>query len=271
MPEGDTAWLVSSRLHSALAGHIITRCELRVPAAASASLVGATVTDVAPRGKHILLQAHFPTPRTGPGTTLPSTDWTLHSHLRMDGAWHLYRAGTPWRGGPGHWIRAVVGTAEWTAVGYRLGMLDLVPTAAEATVIGHLGPDPLTAEYDADAARRNLASPPHRAIGEALLDQRNVAGFGTNFVAEACFVAGVSPLTPAADGVADRVLTVAERMIRANRGRAIRVTTGRARPGEASWVHGRRTCLRCGGVLARAQVGEPTARRALVWCPRCQC
>lgn len=270
MPEGDTAWLVSSRLHSVLAGQTITTCDLRVPSAARASLVGATIINVTPAGKHILLRAQFSTPHTGPGAAAPTADWTLHSHLRMDGAWHLYRSGSRWRGGPSHWIRAVVGTHDWTAVGYRLGMLDLLPTAGEATVVGHLGPDPLTADYDAATARSNVAAVPQRSVGEALLDQRNVAGFGTNFVAEACFVAGVSPLTPVADGVGDQVLAVAERMIAANRGRAIRVTTGRTRPGEVSWVHGRRTCLRCGGVLARAQVGEPTARRSLAWCPHCQ-
>ena len=270
MPEGDTAWLVSSRLHEALVDQTISRCDLRVPSAAQASLIGATVVGVSPRGKHILLRARFPTPRTGPGAISPTQDWTLHSHLRMDGEWHLYRDGSKWRGGPGHWIRAVVGSPTWTAVGYRLGMLDLLPTAAEDRVVGHLGPDPLGEHYDAIAARRNLITDPQRPVGEALLDQRNVAGFGTNFVSEACFVAGFSPLTPVADGVAEQVLGVAERMIRANRGRAIRVTTGRARPGEAAWVHGRRTCLRCGSVLAHAEVGMPPTQRSIAWCPRCQ-
>ena len=75
MPEGDTVYITSQRLHAALAGRPVTRFDLRIPALALADLTGATVTEVVPRGKHILMRF--------------STGQTLHSHLRMDGSWRV--------------------------------------------------------------------------------------------------------------------------------------------------------------------------------------
>ena len=75
-------------------------------------------------------------------------------------------------------------------------MLDLVPTADEGTLVGHLGPDVLGADWDPDEALRRLRAEPDRAVGEALLDQRNLAGIGTFFMAETLFLRGVTPWTP---------------------------------------------------------------------------
>jgi len=96
MPEGDTVYRVSHRLDRALRGGTVTRFDLRVPELANADLTGSVVHSVVPRGKHILMRigAH-----------------TLRSHLRMDGAWHLYRPGERWRA-PAHTARAIIGTTE---------------------------------------------------------------------------------------------------------------------------------------------------------------
>ena len=75
MPEGDTVWLAASRLHAALAGRVLTRSDFRVPALATADLVGREVLEVTPRGKHLL--------------TRFAGGLTLHTHFRMDGSWHL--------------------------------------------------------------------------------------------------------------------------------------------------------------------------------------
>src|SRR4051812_18804253 len=117
MPEGDTVWRLAQRLHEALAGRPLTRCDLRVPRLATVDLTGREVLGVVPRGKHLL--------------TRLEVGLTLHSHLRMDGAWQIYGPAERWRGGPAHQIRAILGTAEHTAVGYRLPVLDLLPTAEE--------------------------------------------------------------------------------------------------------------------------------------------
>ena len=102
-------------------------------------------------------------------------------------------------GGPDHQIRAVLGTADINAVGYRLPVVELLPTADEDTVVGHLGPDLLGPDWDLEEALRRIASDPGRTIGEALLDQRNLAGIGTFYRSELLFLQGVHPRTPVAD------------------------------------------------------------------------
>lgn len=98
MPEGDTVWLVAQRLHQALAGDVATTVDLRVPRYATADLSGRTVVEVVPGGKHLL--------------TRFAGSLTLHTHLRMEGSWRLFRAGETWRGGTAAQIRAVVTTAR---------------------------------------------------------------------------------------------------------------------------------------------------------------
>ena len=146
MPEGDTVWQAARRLHDALAGKVLTRCDLRVPKYATADLTGRTVLDVTARGKHLL--------------TRIEGGLTLHSHLRMDGAWKIYANGQRWTGGPAHQIRAILGAADRTAVGYRLPVLELLRTADEQQAVGHLGPDLLGPDWDAERALANLARGP---------------------------------------------------------------------------------------------------------------
>src|SRR3954468_25102295 len=133
MPEGDTVWQSARRLHSALADKVLTRSDLRVPKYATADLTGRRVLDVTPRGKHLL--------------TRVEGGLTLHSHLRMDGSWHVYSGGQRWHGGPQWQIRAVLGNDERTAVGYRLPVLELLRTAEEEDAVGHLGPDLLGPDW----------------------------------------------------------------------------------------------------------------------------
>ncbi|MCB5181708.1 DNA-formamidopyrimidine glycosylase family protein [Streptomyces antimicrobicus] len=259
MPEGDSVWRVARRLHAALAGRELVRSDLRVPRFATADLTGRTVLEVVPRGKHLL--------------TRFDGGLTLHSHLRMDGAWHVYAVGERWRGGPEHQIRAVLGTAEQTAVGYRLPVLELLRTAEEDRVVGHLGPDPLGPDWDAERAARNLLADPARPLGEALLDQRNLAGIGNVFKCELCFMAAVTPWTPVGDLPAttlSRIPPAARRLLAANVGPVAhpRNTTGLRRRGQELFVYGRahRPCLRCGTPVREA----PQDDRPTYWCPHCQ-
>src|SRR5690606_2470140 len=152
---------------------------------------------------------------------------TLHSHLRMDGSWHLYRPDERWRGGPAFEVRAVLATAPWTAVGYRLPVLELFATAEEAARLGDLGPDPLGNDWDADEALRRLTRDPARTISAALLDQHVIAGIGNVWRCEICFLRGLDPWMPVAS-VPDPAAVVAliKRLFEANRGLGGHVTTG---------------------------------------------
>ncbi|WP_030778517.1 DNA-formamidopyrimidine glycosylase family protein [Streptomyces sp. NRRL S-920] len=261
MPEGDTVHQAAGRLHSALAGHTLTRSDLRVPKLATVDLTGRTVLDVTPRGKHLL--------------TRIEGGLTLHSHLRMDGAWRIYAPGEPWRGGPGHQIRAILGTAERTAVGYRLPVLELLRTADEDKAVGHLGPDLLGPDWDPALALANLLATPERPLGEALLDQRNLAGIGNVYKSELCFLLGVTPWLPVGqlpEETAARLPALAKKLLEANRHQPSRTTTGRPRPGQRLYVYGRasRPCLRCGTSVRVAEQGDGSRSRPTYWCPTCQ-
>jgi endonuclease VIII len=257
--EGDTVHLAASRLDAALRGQRLVRTDFRVPAFTTSDLSGQTVNEVVARGKHILL-------RTDAGMT-------LHSHLKMEGAWHLHRPGERWRGGPGHWVRAVLETEQWVAVGYRLGVVELLPAAREQEVVGHLGPDPLGDNWNPAEAVRRLASDPGRPIGDALLDQRVMAGPGNIYRCEACFLRGVDPSTAVGD-VADlpAVVDLMKRLMEANRETGRQITTGDARRGREHWVYGRarRPCRRCGAPIQRSLPARSATDRVVFWCPQCQ-
>jgi len=256
MPEGDTVFRTARRLDDALAGAEVTRFELRVPKVATADLRGETVHAVVPRGKHLFV-------RIG--------GWSVHSHLKMEGEWHLYRPEERWRK-PGYAARAIVGTAARTAVGFELAMVDLVPTTEEDRLVGHLGPDPLAEDWDPAEAARRLAAD-RREVHVALLDQRNLAGLGNEYVNELLFLRGILPTTPAADTDTAALVDTGARLIRANRDRRVRVFTGDARPGRTTWVYGRarHPCRRCGTPIREGALGaDPTRERNVFWCPVCQ-
>lgn len=260
MPEGDVVRRTAQRLHAALAGRTLTASDLRWPSLATVDLVGRDVLEVVSAGKHLL--------------TRLGGDLTLHSHLRMDGSWHVHRTGEPWgRPRAAHKIRAILATADWTAVGHDLGMLDLVATDHEDTLVGHLGPDVLGPGWDPAEAVRRLRTEPDRPVGEALLDQRVLAGVGTFFMSEVLFLRGVSPWTPvAAAGDLDALVALTHRLLRANAERAIQSTTGDLRPGRQQYVHARsgRPCRRCGGLVRVAPIGIAPRERPAFYCPRCQ-
>ena len=259
MPEGDTVWLSARRMHEALSGRALTRTDFRVPQLATVDLAGRAVLEVVPRGKHML--------------TRLEGGLTLHTHFRMDGTWHLYQPGDRWGGGPDWQVRVVLSNAEWQAVGFRLPVVELLPTAEEDRVVGHLGPDLLDDDVDEAEAVRRLAAGPDREVGMALLDQRLLAGLGNLYRCEVLFLRGLSPwaLVGAVTDLPALVRT-SRRLMRANRHHAEQSTTGSLRPGQDHWVFERtsRPCRRCGTRVASAEQGEAPHTRLTYWCPHCQ-
>ena len=262
MPEGDTVHRSAARLHAALAGQTVLRSDVRVPRFATADLSGERVDEVVALGKHLLM-------RIG--------GVTVHSHLKMEGAWHVMRLGERWRR-PAFEARMVLETtasegAPWQAVGFALGELDLVARDAEADIVGYLGPDPLGPDFDRDDALRRLTADPDRPIGLALLDQRNVAGFGNDYRNELLFLRGVLPEAPVSSVDVEAALDLGVRLIRANRDRDERTTTGNTRRGERLWVAHRdgKPCRRCGTRIRRGLLGDDPLSERITWfCPSCQ-
>ncbi|AOW92187.1 DNA glycosylase [Rhodococcus sp. WMMA185] len=244
MPEGDTVWRTANALHKALAGHVLTRCDIRVPRYAVIDLSGQEIDEVVSRGKHLLI-------RVG--------DHSIHTHLKMEGAWHIYAPGSPWRR-PGHQARIVLATEHRVAVGFSLGIAEVLNRAGEDSAVGHLGPDLLGPDWDADTAVDNLRKADEQPIGLALVDQRNLAGLGNFYRTEVCFLRGVHPFTPAS-AVADlpAMVHLAHRMINADKN-----SPHRRRP----WVYGRarRPCRRCGTVIEEHHLGL----QRICFCTYCQ-
>lgn len=252
-------WLAAQRLRTVLAGRALTRSEFRVPQLATTDLTGRRVLAVEARGKHLL--------------TRLEGDVTLHTHFRMDGSFRLFRPTARWTGGPAWQVRVVLANAEWVAVGYRLPVVELVPTDSEADVVGHLGPDVLGDDWNLDRALARLRAQPHREIGTALLDQRNLAGLGNLYRTEALYLRGISPWL-AVQEIADldALVALGRRLMLANRGRWEQSTTGARARGASHHVFERQgqACRRCGTTIRVARQGESGTARVTYWCPSCQ-
>lgn len=272
MPEGDSVWRAAHQLHQALAGQELIASDFRVPRFATLNLAGWTMEEVVPRGKHLLMRV------TGPD----SKRLTIHSHLKMEGAWQVYPPGGRWRK-PGFTARCVLRTAAADAVGFSLGVLEVVATDNEDSIVGFLGPDLLGPDWDVDEAERRIRAAPEVPIGVAILDQRNLAGIGNIYRCEACFLSGVHPATPVS-AVADvrTLVTDAKQLLEANLGPGRRVTilnprgvpVGRMAGRPGYWVYGRehRPCLKCGTPIRRGLLGKPNGEeeRDIYFCPTCQ-
>lgn len=259
MPEGDTVWRAARDQHAALAGRTLERSDFRVPRYATADLSGEVVHEVVARGKHLL---H----RIG--------DYSLHTHLKMEGVWRVYRDGARWNR-PAHEARIVLdAVGRVQSVGFALGITELVRTEEEHTVVGHLGPDLLGPDWDAARAIANLEADAERPVFVAVLDQRNLAGWGNVYANELLFVRGIDPHRAMGE-VAEvpALVDLGRRMIVTNRERSQRVTTGDTRPGRRFWVYGRRgkPCLRCGTPIRQDELGaDELSERVVYWCPVCQ-
>jgi endonuclease-8 len=272
VPEGDSVWRAAAQLHQALAGQKLTASDFRVPRFATLNLAGWTVAEVVPRGKHLLMRMQGP----------DEQKLTIHSHLKMEGAWQVYPPGGRWRK-PGFTARCVLRTAAADAVGFSLGIVEVVRTADEDSIVGHLGPDLLGPDWDPAEAERRIRSAPEVSIGVALLDQRNLAGIGNVYRCEACFLSGVHPASPVS-AVPDlrTLMTDAKQLLEANLGPGRRMTilnprgmpVGRMTGRPGYWVYGRehQPCLKCGTPIRRSVLGRPDGEeeRDIFFCPHCQ-
>ena len=273
MPEGDTLFRTAEVLRSVLGGRRIVAARGRAGGAHVERLAGSTVTDVRAQGKHLLI-----------GT---DAGLTLHTHLRMHGSWHRYRAGEAWRRAPSTAV-AVLDVGDAVAVCFDAPVVEVIETRALAIhpALRALGPDLLGADPDLGEALRRLRSTSRAdvAIGDALLDQRAQAGLGNVYRSEVCFIERVDPFAPVGafdDATLRRLLATGRRLLDANRSTPLRTTmpgpdgsppgAGTPRPrGDRLWVYGRtgRPCRRCGTPVASTTSG-PLARRTY-WCPACQ-
>ena len=270
MPEGDTIHRAARTLNTALAGQRIERFESVLAGLnrvdAGAPIAGRLVERVEARGKHLLMWLE--------GGLI------LRTHMRMHGSGHVYRPGERWQR-PRHEMRIVIATAPYEAVAFAVPVAEFVEAASleREGPVAELGPDVLSPAFDAADAVSRLRARGDMDIADALLDQRALAGIGNVFKSEVLFAARVSPFTPVHaldDATLARIVSIAERQMRANVGDSAepgaggRRTTNRLDPSARLWVYRRRgmPCRRCGAPIQRAKQG-PDAR-STYWCERCQ-
>jgi endonuclease-8 len=259
MPEGDTIHAAARRVGEALVGRQIESIE--TPQRRHAMdrwperLAGRAVRSVDAKGKHLFLRFEG--------------DLTLHSHLRMGGWWGVFRKGERWRRSPRRaWL--VLRTPEHEVVQFDGPVLELMTEGRTRfdRRLAALGPDILAPELDSDEFIERLrARDQTRGVGEALLDQRIVAGIGNMWKSEGCWAAGIDPWRRVANVSDDEALAVvaATRPLmqasveRGGRGakRELRVFERTGRP-----------CPRCATPIR--QRGQGDDNRTTYWCPGCQ-
>jgi endonuclease-8 len=242
MPEGDTIRRTAAGLR-----HLEGRVVVEARPASMAGLKGRRLLTVEPHGKHLLM--HF------------EGGYTLHSHMRMTGSWHVYPRGAGWRK-PERYARAVLAFEDEDAVLFSAPVVELRRDGQAS--VEHLGPDILATEFDVAAvvARARAAEAP--TIGELLLDQRVASGIGNIYKCESLWLRRLdpwrAPATLSDEELRTLYLTARDLMQQA-------LTSGWRQLRAVHRRH-RRTCPRCGAaVMARRQGAQA---RVTYYCPRCQ-
>ncbi|QDT70064.1 Endonuclease 8 1 [Planctomycetes bacterium MalM25] len=263
MPEGDTLYKAAAAVGPVLRGRPILRASssdrTTVDPIDAPSLVGRTVTEVAARGKHLMISL--------------DDDRVVHSHLGMTGAWHAYPQGEAWRK-PASQAALALETEHHAVVCFSPKLLELVSVLSlrRNDYLRRLGPDLMRPDSDLNVALARLRTHPLAPIGEAVMNQTLVAGIGNVYKSETLFVARINPWTRVGDLSDERLLGYLEatrRLMRRNRGRGRRVTRQNGAGGR-HWVYGRRgePCSECGEPIRLRRQGD--AGRSTYWCASCQ-
>ncbi len=250
MPEGDTIHRAAERINTALAGREIELADAPNPRSPihnrAAELQGRTLEAAEAFGKHLVV--HF------------SGGLALQSHLGMNGRWWITADGRLPYGKP--WLRLASGRAIAAQTGGKVLRVVSESRLRNDPGLTRLGPDPLRPEFELEAATAQLRELGRgREIGDALLDQRIIAGIGNAIRAEALFGARISPWRNVDDlSAAELELVVAENQ------RVMRASLAKGRRPRA--IYRSRRCPNCGGPIRSHGQGDDN--RTAYWCPSCQ-
>jgi endonuclease VIII len=257
MPEGDTIAYAARRMRAVLEGRVPEAIRTPHPRHAMdrwpERLEGRAVREIRTHGKHLFL--------------VFEGDLVIHSHLRMTGTWGVYPPGRRWGRSPRlAWL--VLERGGHQVVQFNGPVLELMTESRTRfdQRLAALGPDILAAPFDSDRFLARLrADDPTRGIGEALLDQRNVAGIGNIWKSEGCWEAAVDPWRPVSSVSDEEAMAI----ISAVRPRMMHSARhGRMQGEPRVFRRAGRPCPRCGSqVLAQGQGDD---NRTAFWCPGCQ-
>ncbi len=259
MPEGDSLHRTAHTLQRVLGQQQLVRVRSSVPAIAGAELVGHVVAEVSARGKNLLIR--FDDGRV------------LHTHLRMNGSWHVYRPGERFQR-PMHQARVVLEVADALAVCFSAPTVRLLaPRAFENDpYLTGLGPDLIPDDCDEETAVLGLLSLIGLPLGEAVMTQTALAGIGNIWKSETLFLCRSNPfalVSALEHGSAVEIVSTARRLLRAS---VQSVTTPASVEGGRGryWVYGRsgRACRKCGSAVRMQRQGAQL--RSTYYCSTCQ-
>lgn len=255
MPEGDTIHHAAQRMRPILEGRVPDALRTPHPRLERARwperLAGRAVTRVDAHGKHLFLRFEG--------------GLAIHSHLRMTGLWAVRVPGSRPRRHPRRiWLSLAAGEHE--VVQFDGPVLELLTDARSRSATAPLGPDILAPELDEPRILARLREDdPTRPIGDALLDQRIVAGLGNVWRSEACWEARVDPRRRTSEVSDEEVLG----LLRSTRPQmqTSALHGSRARPRRV-YDRAGEPCPRCGSPVAARAIGDDA--RTAFWCPGCQ-
>jgi endonuclease-8 len=272
MPEGDTLARIAVALRPYLAGRVVTGARARLPGPQVSLIVGQKIDAVDAAGKNLLIKF--------------DGGLELRTHLGLHGSWHRYRPGETWRRPPSR-AALVIEVPGAVAVCFDAPVVELFERRAEVVhpTISMLGPDLLDDDFNVDEAVRRLQdkSRAETEIGEAILDQRAVAGVGNVYKSEVLFIEKVNPFEKVGKldtATLERTLTTARALLQANArsdapaGRTTTVDpkTGKKLAPSRLWVYDRagRPCHRCGTIIRSDSQGAELPR-VTYWCASVEC
>jgi endonuclease-8 len=271
MPEGDTLARIAVALRPYLAGRVVTAARARLPGPQVSRIVGQKIDAVDAAGKNLLIKF--------------DGGLELRTHLGLHGSWHRYRPGETWRRPPSR-AALVIEVPGAIAVCFDAPVVELFERRAEVVhpTISMLGPDLAAAAFDQAEAVRRLRDPSRAAtaIGEAVLDQRALAGIGNVFKSEVLFMERVDPFASVGtldEPTVERVVATARELLKDNarpeaaagRTTTVDLKTGKRLAPSRLWVYDRagRPCHNCGTIIQAAPQGSELPRTTY-WCPSCQ-
>jgi endonuclease-8 len=271
MPEGDTLARIAVALRPYLAGRVVTAARARLPGPQVSRIVGQKIDAVDAAGKNLLIKF--------------DGGLELRTHLGLHGSWHRYRPGETWRRPPSR-AALVIEVPGAIAVCFDAPVVELFERRAEVVhpTISMLGPDLAATEFDQAEAVRRLRDPARAgtAIGEAVMDQRALAGIGNVYKSEVLFMEKVDPfahLGALDEPTIDRIVATARVLLKDNsrpeaaagRTTTVDLKTGAKLAPSRLWVYDRagRPCHRCGTIIEAGPQGAELPRTTY-WCPSCQ-
>jgi endonuclease VIII len=256
MPEGDTIHYAARRIRPLVVGLVpeIAHPSPRLRGERwPQKLAGRAVTAVDAHGKHLFVRFE--------------DGLAIHSHLRMTGSWGTYRDGQRWRRAARRaWL--VLRTPQGEVVQFDGPLLELLTESRTRfdRRLAELGPDILAPQLDEQRFLRRLREDDQtRAIGDALLDQRTLAGIGNMWKSEGCFAAAIDPWRPAGRVSDDEALAI----VRATRPKMQQsALDGNQDRHRQVYAMAGRPCPRCSTPISSRGQGDDN--RITYWCPGCQ-